>query len=58
MFKLIPHAEKITKLNALCSICKDGTEAFFSKRIISEQKQTLVGGSNAYIPVCRKHYRE
>jgi thymidine kinase len=49
---------KITKLNALCSICKDGTEAFFSKRIISEKKQTLVGGSNAYIPVCRKHYRE
>ena len=58
MVKLIPHAEKITKLNALCSICKDGTEAFFSKRIISEKKQTLVGGSNAYIPVCRKHYRE
>ena len=56
MVKLIPHAEKITKLNALCSVCKDGTEAYFSKRIISEDKQTLVGGSDLYIPVCRRHY--
>jgi thymidine kinase len=56
--KLIPHAEKITKLTALCEKCGDGTPAVFSKRIIDNIDTTLVGSSEYYIACCRKHYNE
>jgi thymidine kinase len=54
--RLIPHAENITKLKALCAICKDGTLANFTKRIVSDTKQELIGTDNMYIPTCRFHY--
>jgi thymidine kinase len=53
LLDLIPHCDKITKLHSLCGICKNGTPGIFSKRIVKEQTQTLVGVDN-YIPVCRK----
>lgn len=54
---LIPHAEKITKLSALCLECNDGTEAHFSKRISNKsQNQVLVGSDGDYIAVCRRHF--
>jgi len=57
--RLIPHAENITKLSALCVKCGDGTLAHFSKRIDTENKdQTLVGTTSEYIAVCRKHFNE
>lgn len=54
---LIPLCDKVTKLTSLCSSCKDGTKAIFSKRLTSEKSQTLVGSSN-YIPVCRACYEK
>lgn len=54
---LIPLCDKVTKLTSLCSSCKDGTKAIFSKRLTSERSQTLVGSSN-YIPVCRACYEK
>jgi thymidine kinase len=57
--RLIPHAENITKLSALCVKCGDGTLAHFSKRIdTTNQDQTLVGTTSEYIAVCRKHFNE
>ena len=53
---LIPHADKYTKLRALCKICNDGTDAIFSKRKINVSNNILIGGEESYIPVCRKHY--
>ena len=53
LLDLIPHCDKITKLHSLCGICKNGTPGIFSKRIVKEKSQTLVGVDN-YIPVCRK----
>jgi thymidine kinase len=53
LLDLIPHCDKITKLHSLCGICKNGTYGIFSKRIVKDQTQTLVGVDN-YIPVCRK----
>jgi thymidine kinase len=53
LLDLIPHCDKITKLHSLCGICKNGTHGIFSKRIVKEKTQTLVGVDN-YIPVCRK----
>ena len=51
----IPYATNVTKLNALCSICRDGTLAPFTKRIGVIQSQVDVGGQDKYIPVCLKH---
>ncbi len=53
---LIPHADQCYKLNSLCNICKDGTEAPFSFRLVNSADKVLVGGSESYIPVCRKHF--
>ena len=52
---LIPIADRVIKLNALCTYCNDGTEALFTHRISNESEQIVIGNSN-YIPVCRKHY--
>jgi thymidine kinase len=52
---LVPLCDKITKLNSLCSNCKNGTPGIFSMRLTSDKQQTLVG-SDIYIPVCRKCY--
>ena len=52
---LCSQADTITKLNALCIVCKDGTPAIFSKRVVTNDSKILVG-SNEYIAVCRKHY--
>lgn len=51
---LIPYADKIQKLTALCSICRNSV-AIFSKRITTETEQIVVGSSN-YLPTCRKCY--
>ena len=53
-------ADSITHLKALCKECdKEGLErdAIFSKRVISDSSQTLIGAEDIYMPVCRKHYR-
>ena len=55
---LIPYCDTVTKLRGFCKICRDGTPSLFSKRIVKSTKNILVGGSDAYIGVCRKHYNE
>ena len=57
ILRLIPHAENVTKLEALCLKCGDGTPAHFTKRIIENDNQTLVGSTESYIAVCRKHFK-
>ena len=56
MLRLIPHAEAFERLSAFCSVCKNGTEAHFSKRTIRTVEQIAIGGADSYIPVCRAHY--
>ena len=57
MSSLIPLADDILFLKSYCEICKDTTEALFSKKIsLVEGDQIDVGGHNKYIPVCRKHF--
>lgn len=53
---LIPLADEVTKLKALCEICNDGTSALFSYRISDSKEQISI--DNNYIPLCRKHYLE
>ena len=51
MLDLIPICDKVEKLTAICSLCKN--TASFTKRIIKDNKQVLIGSSDMYIPVCR-----
>ena len=58
LLNLIPHAEEVTRLHALCRICNNGTKAFFTKRTIASKEKILIGGEDQYIPVCRYHLQE
>lgn len=54
---LIPYADKVTKLTALCTQCRDGTPAIFTHRKEgSPGGQVSVGGQDKYEPMCRRHY--
>ena len=53
---IIPYANSVTKLNAMCSICKDGTPASFSKRYVNSKEIICVGATDKYQAVCRKHF--
>ena len=56
IFKCIPLCNTVTKLCAMCSICKDGTPGVFSKRLSSSTDQVCIGAGHEFISVCRKHY--
>jgi thymidine kinase len=58
ILELIPYSDKCIKLNSYCNMCKDETEGPFSLRLIKSNDKVLIGGSESYIPVCRKHYLE
>ena len=55
MLRLIPHAEEVERLNALCAVCADGTIATYSKHL-SKKEEILIGGAESYFPVCRYHF--
>ncbi len=61
MHELIPLANKVTTLAAICEGCsRRGVmrEASFTKRMIASQEEVAVGGHDAYIPVCRACHAE
>ena len=53
---IIPYCDEVIHLSALCLKCGDGTRAKFTKRTVDIGEQTLIGGAEAYVSVCRKHY--
>lgn len=61
---MLPLADSVKKLSADCYFCAKhgaaGTSypAIFSLRITGTQDQELVGGAEAYVAACRKHYVE
>ena len=61
MLRLIPHAEEVERLNALCAMCGDGTIAtytiYFSKDA-AKKEDVLIGGAESYLPVCRAHHNK
>ena len=52
---LVPFADSVHFLRARCSFCEH--PASFTLRLVSNDSQQLVGGTEAYQPVCRQHYR-
>jgi len=57
LLDLVPHADNVIFLRALCLECKDGTPASFTKRLeANTNKQEIdIGASDKYVAVCRKH---
>ncbi len=55
IINLIPHSDKIDKLKAICTNCKNGSYAIFTKRITKDTNIILLEQS-AYKPVCRLCY--
>ena len=56
---LIPICDNIHRLQAYCSKCAEEKKcnvAIYSKRVSSCIDTIDIGGSEKYIPVCRKHY--
>lgn len=56
ILKLIPYAQKVEKLSAMCSICSDGTEAHYTFRKSDEINQIVIGSSN-YMALCADCYK-
>jgi len=57
IIKLVPLADEILKLSALCIYCKDGTAASFTKLIKKgDNSQVQVGAKELYSPCCRMHF--
>ena len=52
---LIPICDKVTKLKAICLMCKNGKPAIFSHRKTYDNKQVVIGNSN-YVSLCRSCY--
>lgn len=60
LHKLVPMADHIVTLHAVCADCKDGrTPGIFTKRIIRQDEFSIeIGSRELYKPVCRRHYLE
>lgn len=70
VLRLIPHANKITKLNAHCKFCIEEQRRFsnhcdinnfqapFTVRLVSNSDQVYIGGSESFAAACRYHHRQ
>ena len=56
ILNLIPFAENVVKLSAVCNSCF--REAAFTKRISEEKEVEVIGGSDKYLAVCRRCYHK
>jgi thymidine kinase len=50
--ELVPLAEKVTKLSAICIDCS--ANAGFTSRISGETEQEVIGGADKYVARCRQ----
>ena len=53
---LIPRAERVCKLDAVCIDCKE--PAYFTKRLTSSNETEVIGGAETYKPVCWKCFNK
>jgi thymidine kinase len=56
ILQLIPKAEKVKKLAAICKLCNQS--AYFTFRTTLDQSIELIGGVEAYMPLCRECFNE
>jgi len=55
LLDLIPLCDTVSKLQAICNGCKDGTPGIFTHRISTETDQKVIGVEN-YTTLCRTCY--
>ena len=59
---LMPYADRVTKLTAMCKLCADGTPAIFTFAAADDAVaataagEACVGAADKYAPMCRRHY--
>lgn len=53
---LMATAEYVTKVHAICPIC--GDLANYSHRIVDQDGRVMLGETDVYEPLCRKHFLE
>lgn len=53
---LLAIADEVTKVHAICVRC--GSLAYVSHRLVSNDKQVLLGETHEYEPLCRECYRQ
>lgn len=61
VLNLVPLADYIIKLKAICRKCSDENEvndAIFSSKIVNNSSLVDIGISDKYEALCRKHYHE
>lgn len=65
VLELIPLADTVKKLTAMCQLCCDGSPGIFSfmhtppqKKHTGNPSQVLVGADERYMALCRHHYLE
>ena len=51
---LVPMAEKIKQLHAICKLCHH--QASFTFRTAASDSLELIGGQDTYMPLCREFY--
>lgn len=56
MIDLINYTDNIVHLKAYCTTCKNGSNAIFTKRLHSGEKQIDVGSTDKYVALCRSCY--
>ena len=56
ILQLIPKAEKVKKLQAICKVCNQN--ASFSFRTSSSQALQVIGGVDLYKPLCRECFND
>ena len=56
IFKLMPYADHIEKLQGQCSRCTQ--KSSFTFRLTEEEGEVVIGGADKYIPVCRACYQD
>lgn len=52
----IPLCDEVIKLTAMDMVSKDGTPAIFTKRIVKNRNQVLVGAEDCFMAVSRSNY--
>jgi thymidine kinase len=59
---LIPMADTVNKLCSFCLPCRENSNvinlAHFTKKIALDERLVVIGGKEAYIPVCRECYKK
>lgn len=53
---LVPLADTYQKKYALCNYCQNGTPGVFTRRLVQDDSQILVGARDKYVAVCRSCY--